>query len=234
MGFSSRRIILVAFLLLTFASQGTCRQCGRLQPPPLVTFLKPRGGAVVKSDLYATHNPLTRKVYKYTDALFDKFDENSDGVLSFNEVYEIMLLVSIQVNRQAPIPPPTKKVAKLLFEMSDVDKSGKLSKEELKKIVLLAMPRTTARLAAHKILSFLVAPMLAVKTVNRLDGNVWLMELGEKWVPENFKHIVLTKDFWKLTLTVSLVSALGSSVIKGITWAYDFLFKLKPDKQDKE
>ena len=231
----------VILVLMMVTSSVNCRQFGGLQQP--LALQLSRGGAAIgtsqtesktSSTYYLTNNPLLRKVCKYTDELFDKLDENSDGVLSFDEVYEIMLLVSIKVNRQAPIPPPTKETARILFKMSDLDKSGKLTKDELKKIVLLSMPRTTARLVSHKILSLAVAPMLALKTVAALDGNVWFEELGKKWVPEEFHHIVLTKDFWKLALTVAFVSVLGSLVIEGISWVYDAVFKLRPVSDSKK
>ena len=179
-------------------------------------------------------NPITRMVCKYTDDFFDKLDVNSDGVLSFDEVYEIMLLVSIKVNRQAPIPPPTKETARILFKKADVDNSGSLSKKELRTIVLLAMPRTTSRLVAYKILQYGVAPMVALKTVNALDGNIWLEQLGMKWVPKKFHDIVLRKDFWKLSLSISFLYVVGILGLIATDWVYDTIFKLRPVDESKK
>jgi hypothetical protein len=235
--------LLFVLVLLMLTELGTCHQfgiAGSHQPSTIHKKLAYRGGATggasqtvtAKKPDVTTCNPFLQKVYKLTDNMFDEFDSNSDGVLSFDEVYEIMLRVSIQVNRQAPIPPPTRATAKLLFDMSDVDNSGKLSKDELKKIMSLAMPRTTARLVGHKLVTLVLAPYLAVKTVNALSGKVWLKDLGEKLVPERFQSFVLTKDFWKLTLAVGFVSVLGNLVLQGVTWLYDYIFHVEAKKED--
>ena len=234
--------LLFVLVLFMLTELGTCHKFGIVRSHQVSTIRKKlsyRGGATgdasqtitAKNPDMTTCNPFLLKVYKITDNLFDEFDANSDGVLSFDEVYEIMLRVSIKVNQKAPIPPPTRATARLLFDMSDVDKSGKLSKVELRKIMTLAMPRTTARLVGHKMVTLGLAPYLAVKTVNALDGKVWLVDLGEKLVPEKFQSIVLTKDFWKLTLAVVFVSVLGNAVLEGVTWLYDKIFHVEAKKE---
>ncbi len=171
-------------------------------------------------------NPISRMIQKYMDETFDTLDHNSDGTLSFEEVYELMLLVSIQVNRQAPLAPPSKELVKMLFERADVDKSGTLTKEELRTVVLLAMPRTTVRLGAYKILQFLIAPSLAVRTVNKYYGQLYFVELGKKYVPIQFHGVMSKKDFWKLYLSVAYVTVLARYGLPVIVFIYDHLFKI--------
>lgn len=187
-----------------------------------------------KDRTYNTWNPFRRMIYRFTDDCFDALDCDSDGVLSFEEVYEIMLLVSIRVNQKAPIPPPPRGTARKLFEKADKDKSGTLSRDELKTIVALAMPRTTIRLAAYTLLKYLLAPTLSIKTVETLSGNATLLEIGNKLVPDEFKPIVFKQDFWKVAVSMTYVSVLGSLGLKVIAWIYDSIFKLKPDSESKK
>ena len=44
----------------------------------------------------------------HAERLFLGADLDSDGVLSLNEVYELVLKFYIDVNRRAPIPPPSR------------------------------------------------------------------------------------------------------------------------------
>lgn len=247
------RFILVVLTLMTLVSSGSCRQFAGLEYQSLhkrtsrsALLQNVRGGGGGGGGATSTigtstssrgaGNPLplpmtnNSLISKLTDLFFDKLDEDKDGALSFDEFYEIMLLISVKVNRQAPVPPPTKAIARVLFEKADADNSGKLTKDEIKTVAVLAMPRTAIRVGSHKIISFLGAPMLAMKTVESLKGNDWVLDLGKKWVPEKFHDMVLTEDFWKLALTVSFVSVLGNLVIRTSTWIYDFIFHLRPKK----
>ena len=217
----NNRFILVVLTLMALVSSGSCRQFTGLEYQSLhkrtsrsALLQSFRGGATSATSATSTSSgagnplPMTNDslISKLTDLFFDKLDEDKDGALSFEEFYEIMLLISVKVNRQAPVPPPTKAIARVLFEKADADTSGKLTKDEIKTVAVLAMPRTAIRLGSHKIISFLGAPMLAMKTVESLKGNEWVLDLGKKWVPEKFHDMVLTEDFWKLALTVSFVS----------------------------
>jgi hypothetical protein len=252
-------VILVLMMVVSSisASSRTCFQPRGLRPLPSnihkkepSTFsspLQPKGGAIKAlgggHQIEPKKNPgeiflygfLWRSINKYAEDLFDKTDANSDGSLSFEEIYKLVLLISIKVNREAPITPPTEENMRILFDKADVSKSGKLTKGEFKKFLRISLPRTSTRVLAHKILSIVVAPMLAFQVVHHFSSNLCLKKLGSslvgsKWFPEKYAKTVLSEQFWIVGLTVWFVSKLGNIVVRATTWVYDALALKSNDK----
>ena len=92
--------------------------------------------------------------------IFDDADTNNDGKVDISEAYILILKLYININRQAPIAPPSRATADLLFRTSDNDDSGKLSKQEFTELASKLFGRAGLRVASYKIITVLVAPLL--------------------------------------------------------------------------
>jgi len=90
--------------------------------------------------------------------------KDNDKSLSFLEVYELILRV--WVDRQLPIPLPSRDAARLLFNQEALNWNGKLGREEFKEIV----KGSSFRLATHKILTHDIAPLLEWESVRIISG----------------------------------------------------------------
>lgn len=173
---------------------------------------------------------LSRKMNEYADDVFEKTDIDSDGCLSFDEVYKLTLLIYIRVNRKAPIPPPTEKEMRILFDRADFNRSGTLTKREFKRLLRIGLPRTTIRLMAHRIISILVAPMLAYHIVHYISGKNWAKSLAanvveSKRLPGQYADRVLSEKFWTVGMTVLFVSKLAHGADAIMTYFYDAALK---------
>ena len=155
------------------------------------------------------------------DSVFEDADTNHDGTISLSEVQTLILEMYVKINRAAPIPPPTREKVNTIFDRADVDKNRRLSKNEFSELAAVLASRATTRLVAHKIVSFVVAPLLAIKTVDWLSGK----ELA-RLVPNTFKDRMTDANVWKTALTVVFVKGLGDVVISSVTLVMD-AFHLK-------
>ena len=103
----------------------------------------------------------TSGITKFVDRLFDETDTNNDGTISFDEAYVGFLLLYIQLNRQAPIPPPSRKTALLLFLQADIDNSNVLNRDQYRLLLQKMVRRAFFRLSSHKLVTWVGAPLLA-------------------------------------------------------------------------
>jgi hypothetical protein len=108
-------------------------------------------------------------INKFVDHLFDETDTNNDGTISFDEAYVGFLLLYIQLNRRAPIPPPSRDKALLLFLQADIDNSNVLNREQYGLLLQKMVRRAFFRLSSHKLVTWVGAPLLAEGTyLNRV------------------------------------------------------------------
>lgn len=158
---------------------------------------------------------------RIVDSVFEDADTNHDGTISLSEVQTLILEMYVKINRAAPIPPPTREKVNTIFDRADVDQNNKLSKKEFSELAGVLASRATTRLVAHKIVSFVVAPLLAIKTVDWLSGK----ELS-RLAPNILKDRMTDANVWKTALTVVFVKGLGDVVISSVTLVMD-AFHLK-------
>ena len=89
--------------------------------------------------------------------------------------------------------------------------------EEFRRLILTIYSRASTRIIAHKLVSILLAPLLAVSLVNFLKGKPYLQEIADAVLPENTPErvvkIVTTESVWITVFTVLFVQQLGKVVL---------------------
>lgn len=162
---------------------------------------------------------------RFLEKLFDDSDTNKDGTVSFSETYELVLKMYVNINRQAPIPPPTRKKVLQLYLNADSSQNGRLDKEEFKGLAKTLGGRAASRLVAHKMVTLIGAPLLAEYLVRTLAGKDWLIRTAEFVIPNRFHEkalpVVCSKPFCRTVLMVLLVASLGNIVLSIVNWVMD-------------
>jgi hypothetical protein len=168
--------------------------------------------------------PRQSRLERFLQKLYDESDINHDGSISFDESYELMLKLYIKINRQAPIPPPTRATAFKLYRRADKDRNNSLSRDEFTLLANNLFERALSRLVAHKTVTLIGAPVLAEFLMRKLSGQEWLPQLAEMIVPMRFHENVLptltSATFGRMVLLVLLVSALGNVVLGMVNWMW--------------
>jgi hypothetical protein len=159
---------------------------------------------------------------RIVDKIFDGADTNHDGCVNFSEVYELVLKFYITINRQAPIPPPTRKIVLQLFLNADTSHNNRLSREEFKGLVNILARSAVARVTAHKLVTLLGAPLLAEYVMRTFTGARILPRVAEFLVPDCYKAkilpIITSHAFCRTLLVLILVSTLGNVVMDTVNW----------------
>jgi hypothetical protein len=157
---------------------------------------------------------------RFAQKIFDNADTNKDGSVSFSEVYELILQLYVNINRQAPIPPPSR--GKVLQLYLDADKShdNRLSREEFGGIARAVGRRALSRLIAHKLVTLIGAPLLAEYLVRTFAAKEWVQRMAEAIVPNRFNErilpVITSKAFGRTVLNVLLVATLGNIVLSTV------------------
>lgn len=168
---------------------------------------------------------------RLVDSVYDDADTNKDGKISLAEVNTLVLQMYVKINRAAPIPPPSRDKVDALFASADVDGNKRLSREEFSRLAVLLASRATTRLVAHKVVSFVVAPVLAIKTVEGLSGrHLGDGEMTKRLVPARMQRRIADANLWKTLLTVVFVKGLGNVVISSVTVVLDAMHLASKDE----
>jgi len=167
--------------------------------------------------------------------VFDDADSNQDGSINFAECYELVLKLYVNINRQAPIPPPSRRVVHRLFVKSDRNRNNRVSLEEFRALAKTLGRRALTRVAAHKIMTWLVAPLLAEYVVRQLTYFKWLERVARQIVPVQYESRVLptitSPNFYRTILMVVFMATLGNIFIAAINTFLDE--SLPEDKSDE-
>jgi len=165
---------------------------------------------------------------RYLNSVFQRADQNKDGSISLDEAYELVLLFYIKLNQQAPIPPPSKDKVKSLYDQADWSHNRRLNGEEFNALASRLAARGTTRLAAHKFVTVVVAPIVANYAVNLLSASKHFARVREeytifvqKYVPKKLTSTLISKEFWKTVLTILAVIQLGNLVLGVVNWWMD-------------
>eukprot|EP00802_Teleaulax_amphioxeia_P020531 Tamp_20820.p1 GENE.Tamp_20820~~Tamp_20820.p1 ORF type:complete len:156 (+),score=25.88 Tamp_20820:549-1016(+) len=125
----------------------------------------------------------------------------------------------IQINRQAPIEPPSKELVDRMFKAADKDKSGYVSKEEFCELAGPLCARSFSRVAVYKFVNTVGAPVFAVAgehLISKLVDQTAAKELIKKIIPEGLHAAVINSENVRLILGILFCSTLGSKLITGI------------------
>ena len=165
----------------------------------------------------------------------DDGDINNDGKISLNECYDRVLRLYIHINRQSPIPPPSRSAVRRLFLFHTRDDGGKgrISRDEFTDLARVLGRRALYRLVAHTIVNLVCAPLLIECVVRELRDKPWLPKVAKFVVPQRLEAkilpIVTSQNFCRSALIVSFVSTLGNMVTGAVNWV--LANTLPPDEQ---
>ena len=168
------------------------------------------------------------------DKIFDGADTNHDGSVNFSEVYELVLKFYISINRQAPVPPPSKKRVLQLFLNADTSQNNRLSREEFQGLANLLAGGAVVRVTAHKLVTLVGAPLLAETLMHTFTGAGILKRVANFLVPNGYKAkilpIITSHAFCRTVLVIVLVSTLGNVVLDCVNW----VLHLRLGDEDKD
>ena len=153
---------------------------------------------------------------RWTEQVFDAADLNKDGSMTLDEVYELTLKLYIMVNRQAPIPPPSRETVHALFSVTDSDRTGTLDREEFLPLATLLLERALSRVVAFKMVTLVGAPLLTEYVVHwwTQEHRPWLSRLVSRVVTNpHYLNIITSKGFCRTLLLVLFISTLGNLVL---------------------
>lgn len=170
--------------------------------------------------------------------IYEEADLNHDGNVSFDECYERLLLFYITLNQQAPIPPPDRATVLQLYTESDWNHNRRLNCAEFKQLAQLLGRNAYTRLAAHKIVTLLIAPFLATAFIHVLATTPTLTAVrstlstaNKQYLPSHLAETFESASFWKTVLMIFTVSQLGNTVLHIIN---SHLYKKAPKKKGKK
>jgi len=172
---------------------------------------------------------------RLVDKIFDNADTNHDGTVNFSEVYELVLKFYIQINRQAPINPPSRKRVFQLFLNADTSRNRRLNREEFKGLANLLAKGAVVRVIAHKLVTLVGAPLLAESIIHTLTGTSILPEVVNFIVPNRYKAkilpIITSYAFCRTVLVIILVCTLGNVVLNCVNLILHF--RLEDEDKDE-
>ncbi|CAJ1966597.1 unnamed protein product [Cylindrotheca closterium] len=154
---------------------------------------------------------------RYIDKVFASADSNKDGKINFTEVYELVLKIYVQLNRQAPVPPPSRETVMKVYQKSDENKDEYLTREEFEVVVKEVSERAFVRVAIMKLMKVVGAPLLAEYLIRTLAEKEWPSELVTTLVPAQYQEkvwpIISSRSFWRSVLIILGVAFLGHFVL---------------------
>lgn len=154
--------------------------------------------------------------------VFDKADVNNDGKINFQECYSLVMKLYVYLNRQAPVPPPTRHSLRALFEACDENNSNCISKTEFTNLSHILGRRAFFRVATCKLVRIAGAPILAEYTMRQLDGRTWPKKVAKAMVPKSLRPkmlpVVTSPAFGRTILIVAFVSTLGNAFVGGVNY----------------
>jgi hypothetical protein len=221
-------------LLWLFQSQGRVLAKAPPRSAPLVQRTEPLspflwtrigrgGGAATPSRSTILPSPRfgMSRYDRFLQNVFTHADSNSDGRMTLSETYEWVLRLYVQINRQAPINPPTMAQVERLVAVMDKNQDASIGQEEFRALANLFVQRAAVRVAANKILTLFAAPLLAEALLQWIKHQAWLYDqvvvpyVRDAWIPT-----VTNPILGRTVLIVALVSTLGGMVMG---WVNDVL-----------
>lgn len=202
----------LAFIVTSFIVTATAWSIP-LMPSALKT--KERGKQTTKRRF------LSSRFDKFIHKLFNEADTNHNGEIDVTETYELVLRMYVQLNRQAPIPPPTRAAVLQLYREADMNHNGLINQQEFTRLACLLGERALARLVVHKLVSLVGAPLLAEWVIRQCHGLPWIQGFATRIVPKKWVPMVTSPAFGRTLLVVLFVASLGNIVMSIVNWMMD-------------
>ena len=153
---------------------------------------------------------------RYFEKVFERADVDHDGRMTLTETYEWVLRLYVQINRQAPINPPTMAQVQRVVDVMDTDHSRYISNAEFRALAEVFLRRAAARVVANKLVILFAAPILAeflLRWFQEKDVFGWFSELVVPFVPDNLLALLINPVVGRTILIAILVSTLGGFVM---------------------
>lgn len=157
---------------------------------------------------------------KFIQKLFDNADTNRDDDIDFGELYELVLQMYVKLNRQAPIPPPTRSEVLQLYKHTDRNHDRTVGRDEFTELATLLGKQALIRLVAHKMVTLVGAPILAHYVVLHWV-NPWWMKVAVKVIPTKWVPWVTNPALTRTIVMVVFVASLGNLVMSAVDWILD-------------
>jgi hypothetical protein len=136
------------------------------------------------------------------------------------EVYELVLKFYIDINRMAPIPPPSRQRVLSLLRKADKDKSGNLDQQEFERLLSTLYARASSRVLTYRFISNLCAPLCAIRLVDWIRvGQPGLLDaVWSTFVPSQTPEVVVNalsqEKTWIALLTAVLCKQLAGAAMQ--------------------
>lgn len=154
---------------------------------------------------------------RFLQSVFDKADVDNDGKMSLTETYEWVLRFYVQINRNAPINPPTLHQVQRLIRVMDTDGNNSINRTEFRALAEILWQRAAARVAAHKFVTMIVAPLFAEAVLQWFQHQTWLYEkYVVRYVPRRLVPIVTNTVLGRTVLIVLWMSTLGNFIMEAV------------------
>jgi hypothetical protein len=158
--------------------------------------------------------PSTGRYQRFLEKVFEQADVDKDGRMTFTETYEWVLRLYVQINRHAPINPPSWAQVQRVVDVMDTDHSRFIAPEEFRALAEIFVRRAAARVVANKIVTLLVAPLLAEVLLRWFQRQDWLYDMVlVPFVPALAWPILTNPILGRTILMAILVSTLGGFVM---------------------
>lgn len=152
-------------------------------------------------------------------------DANKDGKISFDECYALIMRLYALMNQQVPIKPPSQEKLRRLFGGQEYT-----SVAEFQKIAATLASRAGVRYVAHQLVSCVVAPVVALKSVDLVGES--------KALQSATPDAIQSKPILTAVFMVTAVKQFGNWFLKFIDWLLDTfepfrkLMKLREDEEN--
>ena len=176
------------------------------------------------------------RLERYLSRVYADADTNHDGKLNLDECYELVLRLYVQINQQAPIPPPSREKVKRFLQEADTSHNNSLSREEFSALAKLLYGRAAVRLTAYKVVTLAVAPLTATYLAHVLGQNKALVRTLQDFVRrvvpfEKLAENLCSPAFGRTLLIIIFMATLGDFVLTLVNASLD-MYHL-PDRKEK-
>jgi hypothetical protein len=245
------RLLLLALLSLnpSLRSQPSANTVAAVNPLrgnlPLTSYLLLR--RLLNSDRSNHQQARKRRTSRYVEnwlekhvkKVYDKSDANHDSRISEQEAYEMILHMYIELNRRAPIPPPSRATVHDWFAKAEDTskpggsrKNGSLDLYEFHTLLRLLYRRAGIRLLAHKIVTIVGAPIVTELILHHVKRSPWCMhQIHHACDHYRLMHFVLPNrrlrsnvcsiQFIRTILIILFVTTLGNQFLHAIHCFFD-------------
>ncbi|KAG5037530.1 hypothetical protein JHK86_018370 [Glycine max] len=150
--------------------------------------------------LYTGKEWRQRQIRKITDRVFDKVKNQMEtDKLNFEDLYIAVLLVYNDINKYIPGPhfdPPSKDKVREVKQSCDINLDGDIDRDEFYDFIMIMTADTFTFVSQKLIVTFVVAPTVAVATKKATEGVPGVGKLVQKIPNSVYASLVTIAAVW--------------------------------------